>query len=347
MTDNGAHQSRRQTVAMETLTYKRYPFSYFPTGWYYVARSKELRPGKLVGQQWCGVHIVAWRNEEGKVCVADAYCPHLGARMTPEAGGRVVDGRLKCPFHGFEYDVSGACMHTPNAPPPRTCELVTYPTCERNDVVFAYHGGEPKFELPFIDDEGWTLRIWGKKTFNTHIQEIPENALDLNHFQFVHGVNEVEETGTPEVNGQHFYTAIDTRGRLNLPFARHLQFDSHVDFHMWGLGYFFFETTSPDTGVETRSWLFGVPQRDALLTLNYAVAVRENPSQRLQVLKWLPTQWRTLLVCKLVHMETSLTLEQDREIWNSKRFRASPRLANTDGSILAYRRYCQQFNAPI
>lgn len=346
MTDNTAHQPYRQLETMETHRNKRYPFSYYPIGWYYVARSNELQPGKLVGRQWCGEHIVAWRNEAGEICVADAHCPHLGARMTPEVGGRVVDGNLRCPFHGFEYDISGACTRTPNAPPPYSCQLTTHPTCERNDVVFAYHGDEPSFELPYIDDEGWTPRIWGKKTFSTHIQEIPENALDLNHFQFIHGVHTIEEANPPEVNGQHFHTATNSRGRLNLPFARSVQFDSHIDFHMWGLGFFFFESRSPDTGVETRSWLLGVPEQESTLTLNYAVSVRENPSHPLQVLKWMPTQWSLLLLRKLAHMETGATLEQDREIWNAKRYRASPRLADSDGSILAYRRYCQQFNLP-
>lgn len=331
-------------MTMEALKHERYPFSYYPTGWYYVARSNELRPGKLFGRQWCGVHIVAWRNYAGEVCVADAYCPHLGARMTPDAGGRIVSGNLKCPFHGFEYDISGACVRTPNAPPPRSCQLTTHSACERNGVVFAYHGGKPQFELPYIDDEGWTPRIWGKKTFHTHVQEVPENALDLNHFQVVHGVNTIEEKGPPEINGQHFHTATNMRGSLNLPFVRRMQFDSRVDYHMWGLGYFFFETTPQDIGVETRCWVFGVPVRDAELALIYAVSARESPTQHLRVLKWMPKPWSLLLICKLVHMETGVTLEQDREIWNAKQYQASPRLANTDGSILAYRRYCQQFN---
>ena len=346
MTDDTPRQHRRHAVTAEALRQARYPFTYYPTGWYYVARSNELRPGKLFGRQWCGVHIVAWRNDAGEVCVADAYCPHLGARMTPDVGGRIVSGNLQCPFHGFEYDISGACVRTPNAPPPHSCQLTTHPTCERNEVVFAYHGGEPRFELPYIEDEGWTPWIWGIKTFNTHIHEISENALDLNHFQFVHGMKTIDEAIPPEVNGQHFHTATNTRGRLNLSFTRRIQFDSRVDFHMWGLGYFYFEAIAPDIGLETRNWLLGVPVQEAALTLHYAVSVRENPSQRLPVMKWMPTQWRILLLRKLAHMEIGVLLDQDRDIFNAKSYRRSPRLAESDGSILAYRRYCQQFYFP-
>lgn len=345
MTDISSRQ-RHQTATSDSRSNERYPFSYYPKGWYFVAHINELQPGKLLGRRWCGAQIVAWRTDEGKICVADAYCPHLGARMTPEVGGRIVNGRLKCPFHGFEYDVSGVCTHTPNAPPPRSCQLNTYPTCERNEIVFAYHGGEPQFELPHIDDEGWTPRIWAEKKFRTHIQEIPENALDPNHFLFVHGMDSMIETKLPEVDKQYFHISSDTRVRVNMPILRRRSSESHVDFHMWGLGYFFFESTSSDSGVEARNWIFGVPELDESLTLRYAVSVRKSPSQQLKGLSWLPTRWSLLLMRKLVHMQMGITLEEDSEIWNTKRYRASPRLVDTDGSILAYRQYCRQFYTP-
>ena len=46
---------------------------------------------ELVGKGWLGERIVAWR----------------GAR-----------GRLVCPFHAYEYDITGQCVATPYAPAP-------------------------------------------------------------------------------------------------------------------------------------------------------------------------------------------------------------------------------------
>ena len=57
---------------------------------------------KLIQKTWMGMNIVAWCDENGRVCVAEAYCPHLGSDLGPAAGGRVCDGRLICPFHGFD-----------------------------------------------------------------------------------------------------------------------------------------------------------------------------------------------------------------------------------------------------
>lgn len=45
---------------------------------------------------------VAWCDDEGRVCVAGAFCPHLGSHMGPTVGGLVRDGCLVCPFHGFQ-----------------------------------------------------------------------------------------------------------------------------------------------------------------------------------------------------------------------------------------------------
>ena len=97
----------KQAAKFPLSTRTRCPLPAFPDGWYFVALSRDLQPGTLLGRQWMGQPIVAWRDQDAAVCVAGAYCPHLGARLSPETGGRLKDGRLVCPFHGFEYDASG------------------------------------------------------------------------------------------------------------------------------------------------------------------------------------------------------------------------------------------------
>ena len=77
------------------------------------------------------------------MCVADAFCPHLGSHLGPETGGVIRAGNLVCPFHGFEFDVTGRYMTTPHAPPPKSARLKAYPMQEVNGFVFAYwdHAG--------------------------------------------------------------------------------------------------------------------------------------------------------------------------------------------------------------
>ena len=84
----------------------------FPEGWYFVASRQALTKAKLIQKTWMGENIVAWADEAGRVCVAEAYCSHLGSDLGPAAGGRIRNGRLVCPFHGYEYDATGqVCGH--------------------------------------------------------------------------------------------------------------------------------------------------------------------------------------------------------------------------------------------
>ena len=63
----------------------------FPEGWYFVIIRASILREKLIEKTWLGEEIVAWCDEAGRVCVADAVCPHLGSYLGPEVGGaRVV-----------------------------------------------------------------------------------------------------------------------------------------------------------------------------------------------------------------------------------------------------------------
>ena len=81
-----------------------------------------------------------WIDGNGRVCVADAYCPHLGADLGPDTGGQVCEGRLVCPFHGYEFATTGQCVATPFAPPPKTAKLPVYETQDVAGLIFAWWG---------------------------------------------------------------------------------------------------------------------------------------------------------------------------------------------------------------
>ena len=56
----------------------------FPEGWYFVASREALRKAVLIQKTWMGKEIVAWCDDSGRVCVARAFCPHLGSSLGPE-----------------------------------------------------------------------------------------------------------------------------------------------------------------------------------------------------------------------------------------------------------------------
>ena len=49
----------------------------------------------------------------GPLRPARPHCPHRGADL---AFGRLEDDGLRCPFHGWLFDVDGKCLETPAEP---------------------------------------------------------------------------------------------------------------------------------------------------------------------------------------------------------------------------------------
>ena len=88
----------------------RFPFG-LPDGWFPVAYADEIAPGEVQPLRYFDRELVLFRTQAGHVAVLDAFCPHLGAHLG--VGGRVTGEHLACPFHGWSFDVTGACVALP------------------------------------------------------------------------------------------------------------------------------------------------------------------------------------------------------------------------------------------
>ena len=111
-----------------------------------------IRPVKAV--RLLGQNLVLFKNAQGEYGLLDRDCPHRGADLS---FGRNEGDGLRCPFHGWKFDVKGQCTETPAEPDGSTlCQRVrqrSYPLVERSGVLFAWLG-EPDVApppLPAID----------------------------------------------------------------------------------------------------------------------------------------------------------------------------------------------------
>jgi phenylpropionate dioxygenase-like ring-hydroxylating dioxygenase large terminal subunit len=176
----------------------------FPSGWFVFGFSDELPPGKLLARPFMGLEIIVFRTQSGQACAADAHCPHLGAHFG--YGGTVVGDLLRCPFHGFCYDTSGACVRTGygTKPPPRA-RLHLWPMREQNGLLLIYYhpnAQPPEWEVPALDKDGdWTPLRYKKFILQDHPQETTENSVDIGHFAFVHGYRGAHMLNPPVING--------------------------------------------------------------------------------------------------------------------------------------------------
>ncbi len=158
--------------------------------WFVVLESKQVKK-KPIGVTRLGEKLVFWRDQTGKINCAVDRCPH---RRIALSLGEVHEGHLQCPFHGFEYDNSGRCVHIPaNAVGgriPGSLVLDTYPTFEDQDFIWIWWGNDPPEELEtplFFDNLDKTFVYSSvQDPWKSHYSRAIENQLDVVHLPFIH-----------------------------------------------------------------------------------------------------------------------------------------------------------------
>ncbi len=137
-----------------------------------------------------GEDLIAFRDTNGTVGMLGAHCPHRGVSLyfaRNEACG------LRCPYHGWKFDVHGTCVDMPNEQPEsklrQTLRHRAYPCVERGGLIWTYMGpGEP----PPLHAIEW-IDIPAERTYlSFRVQECNwlqalEGEVDPSHGAILHG----------------------------------------------------------------------------------------------------------------------------------------------------------------
>jgi phenylpropionate dioxygenase-like ring-hydroxylating dioxygenase large terminal subunit len=119
---------------------------WFRRYWVVVGTMRELqdipKAVKVLGED-----LVLFRDAVGQIGLLGLQCPHRGASLEY---GDIENGGLRCPYHGWLFDVRGRCLEMPTEPKesrfPQKVSHVAYPVRERGGLIFAYLG--PDREQP-------------------------------------------------------------------------------------------------------------------------------------------------------------------------------------------------------
>ncbi|MBC3988432.1 Rieske (2Fe-2S) protein [Streptomyces sp. AC563] len=310
----------------------------YPDGWFAVASSAELRPGRVLTRRLMGEDVVVYRTRSGRLRAVRPFCPHLGAHLGH--GGRVRDEELVCPFHHFAFGPEGECVRTGYGTPPPRARLSAVASREVAGLVFVWwhaRGEPPSWEVtapPAADGFGPVRCL--VRTLVAHPQDFMENVIDTGHFTPIHriGVRMVEE---PRFDGPRMtsaYRLARVDGKKNVLFSSAPVMRATVQ----GLGVFIAESNVPTIGMEMRAWFCVVPLDPVRIELRLAVAVRfagvrhRGTARALAALAPGPLAWFSTF-------ETN----RDLPIWAHNTYLEHPRLAQGDGPITKYRRWARQF----
>ena len=146
--------------------------------------------GPPVRVRLLGEDLVAFRDTQGRVGLIDEFCPHRRASLF---WGRNEECGLRCVYHGWKFDVNGACVDLPNEPPEYGFEnkirSTSYPTREYGGLIWAYMG--PADQVPALPKLEWARvpdahRYISKRFQETNYLQAIEGGIDSSHSNFLH-----------------------------------------------------------------------------------------------------------------------------------------------------------------
>jgi len=161
-------------------------FDDFANVWTIAGLARDIRK-KPVQFRVAGQRIVLFRGSDGRLAALIDRCPHRGVALSL---GKVEDGNLVCPFHGWRFTVEGKNCHVPWSPNAKREQLgaIAIPVREAKGLIWLYTGfdpaGEP--EPPDTLDAPGVVVSAQSMLWSVHWTRVMENMLDKPHLAFVH-----------------------------------------------------------------------------------------------------------------------------------------------------------------
>jgi phenylpropionate dioxygenase-like ring-hydroxylating dioxygenase large terminal subunit len=157
--------------------------------WYIAAAAADLgrRPLRRAVE---GETLVLFRDAAGRSHALLDRCAHRGMALSH---GRVVGDCVECPYHGWQYDGTGALRAVPalcageTLPQPKG--MRAFAAAESDGQVWVWVGqGQPSgppFHFPRCGEAGWSTFFMHTR-FAAPVEACLENFLDVPHTLFVH-----------------------------------------------------------------------------------------------------------------------------------------------------------------
>jgi phenylpropionate dioxygenase-like ring-hydroxylating dioxygenase large terminal subunit len=252
---------------------------------------------------------VLFRSDCGSVAVLPDRCPH---RHAPLSAGRVCNGQIQCPYHGWRFDHHGICTEVPgghqkNGQNPL---LTPFETREDHGLVWVRLNGEEDTSppvAPAVTSQPIDI-FFMTSTLRCSLLEAAENFLDGFHTHFVHAgwVRRDTQRQTIEVEISSLGDGIEARytgegrqsGLISKLLERH-RGTSMGRFRLPGLAEIEYRNSQNRLTVLISVWL--TPENDERIRIHARIATPQG---------WAPLSLKKLLLQRLF----GIILRQDKII---------------------------------
>lgn len=165
--------------------------TYLRNAWYAAAFSDEIGE-KPLARTLLDQEIVLFRQADGALAALADRCPH---RFAPLSDGKVIGNDIQCPYHGLQFDGTGACTHNPHMKgggPLKAAHVAAYPTLEKYGILWFWPGDpalaneEALPRIAFLEQPERFSVVKGLLNVAGNYQLVVDNLLDLSHASYIH-----------------------------------------------------------------------------------------------------------------------------------------------------------------
>ena len=153
-------------------------------GWHPIAYSNELK-NKPLAVTLMDKLLVLFRSSTGVTLLEDR-CPH---RNVPLSVGKVIEGTIECPYHGWRFNGLGQCTKVPGSHECVKANAKSFAVREEGELIWACLADKPG-EIPTlppeISDSSYDSFWWQIPASESSVADVIENVLDPIHPYFMH-----------------------------------------------------------------------------------------------------------------------------------------------------------------
>ena len=186
---------RKEVNELLTRTDKGTPMGeLFRQYWLPAMLSEELPENDCppVRVELLGEKMIAFRDTKGRYGLIEEFCAH---RRVSLWFGRNEDCGLRCPYHGWKFDVEGNCLDIPSEPEDsvvrQEAKLQAYPLIKVGEILWTYMGDpanrppEPAWEFATVKPE---QTVSTKRLQESNWLQGLEGGIDSSHVSWLHSM---------------------------------------------------------------------------------------------------------------------------------------------------------------
>jgi phenylpropionate dioxygenase-like ring-hydroxylating dioxygenase large terminal subunit len=232
-----------------------------------------------------GENLIAFRVTSGKAGIVVNACPHRGASLF---FGRNEEEGLRCVYHGWKFDVTGACVDMPSEPAESNFKtkvrVRAYPCEERNGIIWVYMG--PREVPPPLPDIEGNLSAEGgvrRRVIECNYMQALEGDIDTIHAGFLHYGHVNPDDLTP--NSCYYHTLhnktatfVTAESEIGCTYGAYRPAGEETDY--WRVAHYLFPfyTMNPSDLLGQRIAIFGWVPIDDEYCMSWVIQVQ--PSNR-------------------------------------------------------------------